>query len=46
MAPTSINSQLVVAAVQMVSSPVLQENMETAKILVNQAAQNGAQASG
>ena len=27
----------------MVSSPVLQENMETAKILVNQAAQNGAQ---
>ena len=43
MAPTSINSQLVVAAVQMVSSPVLQENMETAKILVNQAAQNGAQ---
>ena len=43
MAPTSINSQLVVAAVQMVSSPVLQENMETAKILVTQATQNGAQ---
>ena len=43
MAPTSENSQLVVAAVQMVSSPALQENIETAKTLIHQAAQKGAQ---
>ena len=36
-------SQLQIASIQMVSTPVLQENLDTANRLIGQAAKTGAQ---